>query len=146
MILYASLFVAYSANLAYDLHRGTAFRTLSPITLFCGLVSMLIISVGYFETAPLLMMVDSLIALFPLGLEAAGDAGAALPKPGVSRARDRAADKPERGSPSGCDMAVLEQANAGPVVDAADDISTVNFPQRCRSKFPHFWFWRSSVF
>ncbi len=119
MILYASLFVAYSANLAYDLYRGTEFRTLSPITLFCGLVSMLIISVGYFETAPLLMMVGSLIALFPLGLEAAGDAGAKLPKPGATRAKDRAAGKPERGSPSGRDMAVLERAAAaGPVVDA----------------------------
>ena len=116
MILYASLFVAYSANLAYDLYRGTAFRTLSPITLFCGLVSMLIISVGYFETAPMLMMVGSLIALFPLGLEAAGDAGASLPKP--APAKERTAAKSERGSPSGRDMAMLERANGSPVVDA----------------------------
>ncbi len=89
MILYASLFVAYSASLAFDLIRGTQPRTLSPVTLFCGIVSMLTLSVGYFEHAPLMMIFGSLIALFPLGLEAVQS-----PDTGAGDTADRADGQP----------------------------------------------------
>jgi len=77
MILYASVFAACSATLAQALYRGRDARALPPATRISGVVSLLIISVGYFEQMPALMIVGSLMALLPVALDAikAGDVG-----------------------------------------------------------------------
>jgi len=69
MIVYATLFVPYSAILLRDLWDGSKRTEITTTTLFAGLASLLVMSSGYLNDIPLLMTVAGLIALSPLFIE-----------------------------------------------------------------------------